>query len=441
MRQFYIAVILLFAFSSATNAQDTTAAIADTSCHCVKITPPAKTFNNAHLYSTLSPFLSENYYTNEIQLDFDFHVNSNALMTTFAGAFLTGKEITDQMKGRVVNYAPKLIKYEDEMKAGLSYKHYFKKPSVTLYVSYYHRNMRFLTTSRDGFELIFYGNKRFEDKTADLSNIHFENLMYNQYSVGISKSDGHFFGGINLSFLQGFNDQQLTNSKGSLYTAPYGEYLDVAYNLSFNQANNGASKFFDLDGKGFSADLQLGYNTDKFRISFTVQDLGLITWKGKTTNYTGDTALRYNGIVINDLTNLAGSGLAGLKLDSVFGVLGPKKTNKAYATNLPTTFQLNYSQLIKLKKHDMILTASISTRLLQNYYAYGYVKAAFLLDHSWTTSVSAGAGGYSLFNLGMDVGKRWRNLDFIIGSNNLIGSLLPMYFPGSSGYFRVTAHF
>jgi hypothetical protein len=441
MRQFYIAVILLLAFTAATNAQDTTSPKIDTACHCVRTTPPSPTFHNDHIYSSLSPLLSETNSANEIQLDFDFHVNSNAINTTFAGAFLTGKEITDQMKGRVVSYAPKLIKYEDEFKAGLAYKHYFKKPSVTLYASYYHRNMRFLTTSRDGFEVLFYGNKRFEDKTADLSNIHFENLMYNQYSIGISKSDGHFFGGVNLSFLQGFNDQQLTNTKGSIYTAPYGEYLDLAYNLSFNQANNGAAKFFDLDGRGFSADLQVGYQTEKFRISFTATDLGTITWNRKATNYVGDTAFRYNGIVINDLTNLAGSGLSGLKLDSVFGVLGPKKTNKTYGTNLPTTFQITYSQLFKLKKNSMILSAAINTRLLNNYYVYGYVKTSFLLNHDWTTSVSAGAGGYSLFNLGMDVGKRWRNLDFIIGSNNLIGSILPMYFPGSSAYFRVAAHF
>ena len=441
MRQFLIAALFLFISSITACAQDSTSHSADTACHCVKTTPPAKTFSSDHLYYSLSPLMSESYAKDEVQLDFDFHMNSNSIPTTFAGAFLTGKDISDQLKGRVVSYAPKLMKYEDEFKAGLAYKHYFKKPSVALYVSYYHRNMRFMTTSRDAFELLFYGNKRFEDKTADLSNIRFENLMYNQYSIGISKSDGHFFGGLNLSFLQGFNDQQLTNSKGSLYTAPYGEYIDAAYTMALNQANNGASKYFDLDGRGFSADLQLGYNTDKFRIALTVQDLGSISWNRRPTNYIGDTSFRYNGVVISDLTNLAGSGLGGLNLDSVFSVLGPKKTNRSYTTTLPTTFQVTYSQLLKVKDHSMILTVALNTRMLKNYYVYGYVKASFLLSHNWTTSVSAGAGGYSLFNLGADVGKTWRNIDFILGSNNLIGSILPMYYPGSSVYFRVAAHF
>ena len=89
----------------------------------------------------------------------------------------------------------------------------------------------------------------------------------------------------------------------------------------------------------------------------------------------------------------------------------------------------------------MILSIGVNTRFLYHYYAYGYVKTTFLLDHNWSTSVSAGAGGYSLFNLGYDFGKSWRNLDFLLGTNNLIGCLVPMYYPGSSFYLRLVAHF
>jgi hypothetical protein len=333
------------------------------------------------------------------------------------------------------------IKYEDELKAGLSYKHYFKKPALQLYVSFYHRNLRTLMTSSDAFKLVFEGNAPFENQTASLNNIQFENLMYNQYSIGVSKTDGHFMVGVNLSYLQGFTNQQIKNPNGSLYTAPYGEYLDLSYNLTFNEATPGASHFFDVNGQGLSADLRFEYNTGNSRFSFTVQDLGYITWGKHAVNYTGDTSLRYSGIVINDITSLAGSGLQGLKLDSVIAALGPKKTTNEYSTTLPATFQATFSQLFKLRSHSMIVTAGINTRLIADYYAYGYIKTTFLLDHQWATSVSAGAGGYSLFNLGYDFGRKWKNFDFLLGTNNLIGCLLPMYYPGSSFYLRVAAHF
>jgi len=280
-------------------------------------------------YPSLSPLLGQPDDANSIQLDIDFHMNSNAMPTTFAGAFLTGNTITPDMINRVLSYTKKDIKYEDELKAGLAYKHYFKKPSVTFYASYYNRDMRQLTTSHDAFQLIFEGNAPFENRTASLADISFQNLMYNQYSVGVSKSDGHFFAGINISYLQGYEDQSLRNPSGSLYTAPYGDYLNVAYDMTFNEATSGASKFFALNGQGVSADLQFGYSTEKSRFSFTIQDLGYISWHKHPVNYKVDTSFTFNGIDINNITNISGSGIQGLNLDSVLTALGPKKSNAA----------------------------------------------------------------------------------------------------------------
>jgi hypothetical protein len=453
MRQFSIAALLFFLSALSVTAQenssppssdDSAVLKKDSSVHNIAVEirdPTFKPFTDRYSYSSLGPLLTEPNDANSIQLDVDFHMNSNAMPTTFAGAFLTQNNITPDMINRVLGYTKKDIKYEDELKAGLAYKHLFKKSGVTLYVSYYHRNLRSLTTSHDAFQLIFEGNAPFENKTASLNDINFQDLMYNQYSVGLSKTFGHFFVGVNVSYLQGFTDQQIKNPNGSLYTAPYGEYLDLSYNMTFNEATSGASHFFDLNGQGVSGDLQFGYSTEKTRFSITVQDLGYLRWAKHPVSYRGDTSLTYNGIEISNLTNISGSGIQGLNLDSTISALEPRKSTRAYNTILPTTIQATVSQLFKLKKHDMVLSIGVNTRFLYHYYAYGYVKTTFLLDHNWSTSVSAGAGGYSLFNLGYDFGKSWRNLDFLLGTNNLIGCLVPMYYPGSSFYLRLVAHF
>lgn len=440
MKKFVFALFVCLT-AQCTHAQDTAHTTIDTSCHCAKTAPAINPFDVANSYAGLSPLLSEPASANSLQLDIDFHMNSNAIFTTFAGAFLTKNDITSNMINRVLSYAPKTIKYEDELKAGLVYKHYFKKKAITLYASYYHRNLRSLTTSRDAFELVFEGNKPFENKTASLNDITFQDLMYNQYSIGASKSDGHFFIGVNVSYLQGFTNQQLKNLNGSLYTAPYGEYLDVSYNAVYNQAASGATHFFDQNGQGFSADFQLAYSTEKSRFTLSLQDLGYITWGKQPLNYQGDTSLTYNGVVINNLTNISSNGANGLNLDSTINTLSPHKSNTAYSTTLPATIQASYSYLFKLKKHHMVFTAAVNTRLLYHYYAYGYVKTTFLLNQNWATSVSAGGGGYSLFNLGFDVGKHWKNIDLLLGTQNLLGCLVPMYYPGSSFYLRFAAHF
>jgi hypothetical protein len=98
MRPFLVAALFIFIASITVCAQDSTSHAADTVCHCVKTTPPIKTFTSDHLYYSLSPVVSESYTKDEVQLDFDFHMNSNSIPTTFAGAFLTGKDISVQLK-------------------------------------------------------------------------------------------------------------------------------------------------------------------------------------------------------------------------------------------------------------------------------------------------------------------------------------------------------
>jgi hypothetical protein len=171
------------------------------------------------------------------------------------------------------------------LKAGLSYQHYFSKNKVVFYASYFHRNMRYADITKDALNLVLYGNKMYEDKTASLDNMNFENLMYNQFSLGLGKQEGKLFAAVNLSFLQGFMDNQLRTTNAGIYTAPYGEYIDAKYGFSYNQANEGASPFFGLKGAGFSGDVHVGYQFNKGLLQFDVQDLGLIMWGKESINY------------------------------------------------------------------------------------------------------------------------------------------------------------
>lgn len=410
-------------------------AITDTCDACGK-KPVGSWYANYQL--SLTPFFSsDDSVTNHLRLDIDFHQNSNAINTTFAGAFLQKKEISASMKQRVLNFAGDRIAYEDELRTGLSYGRLLKKSGITLWVSYYHRNLRFLSCPTDAFKLVFGGNKQFEDKTINLSDIRFNNLMYNQYSVGISKQIGAFQLGVNLSFLQGFQHQQLTTNKTSLYTAPQGEYLDVVYNFKFRQSNEGASHFFQPNGLGGSADIHLAYKTAKSQWSFDITDLGVISWNRNPISYQGDSAIRFQGVVIDDITKIG-----SLKLDSFLKDFIPKKTTASYTTLLPFTVQAVYSKPVALKKGNiLVVNIGVNARNLYKYNALAFVKLNFLLNQQWSISTSASYGGYSNFALGFEVGKKSKWIDAVLGTSNLIGSLVPMYYPGSSVYFRVAGKF
>jgi hypothetical protein len=46
----------------------------------------------------------------------------------------------------------------------------------------------------------------------------------------------------------------------------------------------------------------------------------------------------------------------------------------------------------------------IQTRWLSHYYVMAYIKSNFLFSNGFVTSVSVSGGGYSLFNLGAEIG-------------------------------------
>jgi len=401
------------------------------SSRCILSVPPLS--NSSISYLTDVPILvASNATSNKVIFSSSFHQNSNSLPLGFVMKFLAKGEINTAYKDRITSFPGKRIRYEDELKAGLSYQHYFSKSKVVFYASYFHRNMRYADITKDALNLVLYGNKMYEDKTASLSNMNFENLMYNQFSLGIGKQEGNLFAAVNLSFLQGFMDNQLRTTNAGIYTAPYGEYIDAKYGFSYNQANEGASPFFGLKGAGFSGDVHVGYQFNKGLLQFDVQDLGLIMWGKESINYGKDTAIHFEGVVIDNILKINSSSFGRLNVDSIVKDVAAEKTHRQYNTYLPATVSLSFSHQLKTKKIGIQLNYGIQTRWLSNYYVMAYVKSNFLFSNGFRTAVSISGGGYSLFNLGAEIGYTTRHINFMLGTHNLLGLVAPNHYPSSS---------
>ena len=92
--------------------------------------------------------------------------------------------------------------------------------------------------------------------------------------------------GILGSFLQVSNNIDIETGNTSIYTAPYGEYVDINYNLTYNQATTAAPTFFALNGVGASGDFNLSFsNKDKWKLSFDLKDVGIMTFRKYELNY------------------------------------------------------------------------------------------------------------------------------------------------------------
>ncbi len=273
---------------------------------------------------------------NRITVDGNYYSGSIGVPAGLSYGVLFNLPISDALKDRADKHLGKELKFDENLSTGINYQRYFKKADLTLLVGYNYRQMLNITAPKQAFETGFYGNARFEGDTASLSNIHFDFYNYNQYSVGILKRIDYgkyqMEVGVTGSFLQVINNLNIETGNTTIYTAPYGEYVDLNYNLTFNQATTAAPSFFALNGIGASGDVHIAFaNKDKWRVSLDIKDLGIMTFRTHEQNYSGANNVHFQGIVIPNLLNFSSQTFDTLNLDSALLSKLPSKSNNSYS--------------------------------------------------------------------------------------------------------------
>jgi len=449
MKQTFLALVIVF-FTHTLSAQDTIAVKSDTlyARLCVLKSP------------TVKPYLLYNYTAqtnnnafnqqfrddanNRIIIDGNYYSNSVGIPASFAYNLLFNQPISNNLINRADKHLGNEVKFEENLSPGITYEHYFKKADLTLVIGYNYRQMLNLSAPKQAFETGFYGNAHFEGDTANLSNIHFDYYNYNQLSIGVIKRIDYgsyqMQMGITGSFLQVINNIDISTGNTSIYTAPYGEYVDINYNLTYNQGSTTPPNFTSLNGIGASGDFNLTFsNKDKWKLSFDVKDLGIMSFRLHELNYSGSNNVNFQGFVIPNLLNFSSQTFDTLNLDSALLSKLPSKSNNQYSLFLPFTASLTFSK--PLLNDRLVLTAAVQYKFLPRYYAYGYVKANYFIRPDMVISGSAGAGGYSLFDLGFEFAKSWKYFDLAVGSANLIGLVAPSVYSGSGFYLKLGTTF
>lgn len=381
---------------------------------------------------------------NRLTVDFDFSANSNSAPMGIPFALLFKNSISNALKDRTDKRIKNQMLYEDMMKTGFTYRRYLTNWDGEVFFSYQHRQLRNIVGNKQAFELLFYGNAQFAGQTADLSNTLFRNFIYNQYTGGIKKKIDYgkyqMDFGMGFSFLQVINHLDVSTKSASVYTAPDGDTIRINYDLTYNTALEGATKFFQLNGLGGSGDFHLGFmNKDKWKLSIDLSDVGFMMFRKRQVNYTASKSVEFRGIVIPDLLHFTSATFDTMNLDSTIRSYLPTKTNNQYSLFFPFTISAVFSK--PLLNNRLVLNFGIQYRHLPRYYVYGYVKANYFIKPDMVVSVSGGGGGYSLFNLGIDFSKRWKYFDLSIGTPNFIGLILPNHYTGTGLYLRLASSF
>ncbi|MES2622063.1 MAG: DUF5723 family protein [Bacteroidota bacterium] len=443
MKIFFLG-LLLIGLNSSLLAQDSTKTLSEArDTASIKPNPLLYNYTSSSITNVFNEDLREGA-NNRITIDFDYAANSNSVPVGIAYSMIFKGAVSKSVKDRGTKRMKDQLRFEDFMKTGITYKRYLKKWDGFFYVSYHHRQMRNILAPKEAYQLAFYGNAMFENDTIDLSNIRFQNFIYNQIAVGIKKKIDYgtyqMQFGAGLSLLQVINNQDISTKDSWLYTAPDGEYIDVNYDLTFNNSKEGGTSFTDFNGIGGSGDFNLGFmNRDKWKLTLDVFDVGFMKFKKNPMNYNGTKMVHFQGIGIPDFTSFSSQTFDNLNLDSTAKANLPAKSSNEYTLFVPFSAQLAFSK--PLLHNKLVLTGGLQYRHFSKYLIYGFVKANYFIKPDMVFSVTGGAGNYSLFNLGVEFSKSWKYFDFAVGTSNLIGLVAPSHYTGTGLYFRLGTSF
>jgi hypothetical protein len=157
----------------------------------------------------------------------------------------------------------------------------------------------------DFLRLLLDGNSRFADDTARLDA---SSLAWQQYaSIGVNYSFRKLIGdyqwqvSIVPGLLIGLSDQRFSTANSWLYTAEYGQSIDLQadYSYSSNQGRPGGV------GLGISAKFQLMVK-NKWVAQFNLKDLGYIFWNDQSEQVNNQTFIHFEGVELPNLTDLNG---------------------------------------------------------------------------------------------------------------------------------------
>ncbi|MEO6190507.1 MAG: DUF5723 family protein [Saprospiraceae bacterium] len=255
--------------------------------------------------------------------------------------------------------------------------------------------------SKDLFGLYFYGNRKYEDKTADLSNMHFKQNKFQIFKLGIYQRLQNFGLGINAGLVIGQNTLEINTLESSIYTAPMGRFLDVKLHAESKSTDLKSDKFLSNQGNGISVDFKLEYTLkEDSKVGISANRLGFVNYTKNTTMQRVDSNFHFEGL---EITNI---------LDS-------------FAINLTTPEEL---------KDDLVHTSNLShiRKSLPTQYSlylkYWFLNNKFLLNSKLVlipstvykpsfqvdlntkilnllyVGVGGGVGGFSSWNMGLNAG-------------------------------------
>jgi hypothetical protein len=391
-------------------------------------------------------------YKHSIEWNTNLLFESSSLDKSFLNTMLYGGYITDSMKTKWINAGGDNNVLYSEISNGLSYTYRFKKQSIGF--RFADRNILNASFADDLLRLGFEGNFHHQDKTLDFGGTSIRADRFQQYTFTYGTQIKAVKVSTYLSYLAGNHHLSYIIEKGSLYTAPFGTSLDIAYDMSAFVTDTASLSPMAHNGNGLALGLSTDFRFKEHDIHLSFSDLGFIMWDPESITLATDSTFSFQGIEVEDIFSFNDSVLEANNIkDDVL------KTNTAsFKSYIPATIHFSVSGETEYK-HFKTYTAGIVAKWQpyldntplsfakigqglkeSNFATLYYIQSIFNTKYC-DVIPTLSHGGYSAdTNLGLAL-SRGKKYNFTLGTHHLEDVLSGKKAKAVSVYFNIKLQF
>jgi hypothetical protein len=277
----------------------------------------------------------------------------------------------------------------------------FHQPGLQWSVSASHQDQGGMRFRPDVYDLTFFGNAAYEDRTADLSNSAYERQIFQTLGMGLywGRTGDH----VRLDLVKGQSLNAVELEDATLYTAPDGRRLDVRLHGDYLQSDTAVngSDMRTWNGSGCALSFSYGYalgpengSRVRNRLTASVEDLGLVSWNSASLRTQPDTSYSYEGLEVDNILDLDGAILGEGTLQDTLGLSFERG---AYWRVLPYRAALRYDMEWRA---GWCWAFTLSQRYLPGYFPLYHLEAGKHLGRHFL-GLSAQYGGFGDVRAGL----------------------------------------
>jgi len=377
---------------------------------------------------------------------------SSSLDKSFLNTMLYGGHITDSIKTNWINSEENNNVLYSEISNGLSYT--LERNNNTFGFSFTDRNILNASFTDDLLRLGFEGNFYHQDKTLYFGGTSIRADRFQQYTFTYGTNIKKVKVSTSLSYLAGNHHLSYIIEKGSLYTAPFGTSLDIAYDMSAFSSDTASLNPFENNGNGLSFGLSTEFQFKEYTIQLSFSDLGFIMWNPNSIILANDSNFNFSGIEVENIFSFNDSILEENNIDN--DVL--RTNNASFKSYIPATFHFRfngYGDYKYLKKYTVGIQGKwqpyldntpLSLKKIgqgfkeSNFIPLYYIQSVYIAKYC-DVIPTLSHGGYSAdTNLGLALSKGKKH-NFTVGTHHLEDVINKKKAKAVSVYFNIKLQF